>query len=112
MKETKLYDDDIIAISLFKDNHHGVVVQMYRYTEQMIPNDKGGMQTKRNKSPLFTENVGLTKDKVLKSADAFKADVQLAIDKMYKEHQKIQTQDNTIDGVLNDYRSQNRKLND
>lgn len=107
MTEVKIYDDDTLAISLFKDAHLGVVVQMYRYMEQMIPNGNE-MQTRRTKSPLFTSKVSVHQNNKLKPATAFKLDVKAALDDMYRKLQEIQNQDNIIDGVLNDYKSRER----
>ena len=104
MKEIKLFDDNVNALSMFRDNHLGVVVQLYRYSTGLVSSPDGVLVEKRSKIAIKVFNVHvLDANNNLKKADIFKQDVRHAVDLGYKELQKIQSQDHMIEGVLTDY---------
>ncbi len=104
MIEIKLHDDAETKLSLFKDNHNGVVVQLYRAVEKRMVSGN-----ERSLHLLWQQEVAALNDRSeLKNPESFKAEVQVAIDNGNRELAKIQKYDNLIDGVLNDYGSQNR----
>jgi hypothetical protein len=105
MDEVKLFDDNVNALSLFRDNHIGVVIQMYRYSKKISGYaDDGREILSSNKHAIKTIQVAASGINSTK----FKIDVQEAIAKMYQELQTIQVKDQMISGVLNDYKSQNK----
>ena len=104
MQEVKLHDSQELKLSLFRDNHTGVVVQLYRSVETL---ETSNAKATRKLHAVWTRQVSVTsEDGSMKNPNAFKDEVQQAIDLGNKELAKMQKYDHLIDGVLNDYGSQ------
>ena len=103
MNQVILFEDENNKLAMFKDNHIGMVIQLYRYTNGQ---DAKGEAT-RNTTALWTAKVSVRQeDGSIKKADSFKADVQRAIAEGNIQLGAVQKYDIIIDGVYNDYRSQ------
>lgn len=112
MDRVYIYKDDNNAIALFRDSFKGISVQLIRFVNQMQPTGEDGeLVAHRREVGIAKYDVLSTDNGVRLSPEKFKAKVSDAIAKAQQELNKVQEGDTMIDGVMNDYLSQNRKAN-
>lgn len=103
-KHVVLFKDEDNEIVLSKDYFNGVVVQVVRLVDQLKNTSEGLVQT-RAQNVIFFREAKVT-------SPNFKADVAAAIEQCRNHLQDIKKKDEEINGLLNDYLSQNRNLNE
>jgi hypothetical protein len=99
-----LYKDDNKAIVLSKDHYHGVVVQVVRFIDQLQPGPNGELYNVKTNSVVFQVLVPIT--------ELFRNQTAEAIKKCEVYLQDMTAKDNEIDGLLNDYYSAHKDLNE
>lgn len=102
-KQILIYQDPDNEIILSKDHYHGIVVQVVRKVDQMVNTNEGLVNQRTNQVPF---------SKIVKITTTFKKDIDTAIGEAKYFISQILKQDEEINGMLNDYLSQNRDLNE
>ena len=87
-----------------KDNYKGVAIQVCRKIEQLKPDANNVMTTFRNFQTL--------KQTVIAYSPNMKDDVAKALVDAKEFLAQVRSQEKEIDGLLNDYLSQNVKINE
>lgn len=98
-----IYKDPDNEIVISKDHYHGVVVQVIRIVDQLQNTNEGLVSVRRN-------NVVKTID--VKLSPTFKDEVSKAIEEAKKTIASIKEADERINGLLNDYLSSHKDLNE
>jgi hypothetical protein len=102
--------DENNAIAICKDNYNGVAVQVIRFVDQLKPSGN-----------IYSELVNIRSQQVInqiivnvnsESKSTFKERVNNAVSESKEFLAKIKEQDSKIDGVMKDYLSQFRGLNE
>lgn len=104
MKQVYVYKDPDNQIVISKDHYHGVVVQVVRLVDQLQRTASGEITQHRTANVVLSQTVKLD--------DNFKVSVQKAIEVAKNFITSIIKNDESINGLLNDYKSQNRELNE
>lgn len=105
-KPVYIEKDDVCGIVVCKDNYNGVVIQAVRFVDKLIPSGPDNSLT-NIKTTCVIKQVEV---KVVGDED-FKPRVSKAIAMVREFLAKVRKQDQDIDGLLNDYRSQHKDLN-
>lgn len=103
-KQIILYKDENNSIILSKDHYHGVVVQVIRYVDQLIRTPENLLAHHK------THNV--IQETIIKVSPSMREDVAAAFAKGKLLIDEIKKHDDQIDGLLNDYNSAHRDLNE
>lgn len=116
IKKVFIKKDERNAIVLAPDTYKGISVQVVRFVDQLKPNPEGILETHRVMHPIWNRRILSTigiDESVDKPKDGknFKSEVNKAIEEARSYIAKVEGLDNMIDGTLNDYLSQNQKLN-
>ena len=98
-----IHDDVDNSIILCKDHYHGIVVQVLRKVDQLVPTFDGVENIRK---------VNVVHQEIVKVSSDFRAGVDKAIvgAKAFLEH--VLKQDAEINGLLNDYLSSHKDLNE
>jgi len=99
-----LYKDENKSIVLSKDHYHGVVVQVVRFVDQLQPGSNGELYNVKTNNVVFQVLVPITEDFRKLTAEAIKKCEAYIKDMTDKE--------NVINGLLNDYYSSHKDLNE
>lgn len=103
--------DEHNAIAVCKDNFKGIVVQIIRFVDQVVPSGPNNVNTNiRNHSVIKQIAVPVANEKGMNE------DFRLCVDKAIKEAREyvavLHQQDNKIDGLMKDLLSQNKGINE
>ena len=104
-KRVYLYKDEENEIVLTEDNFTSVVVQLVRKVNTLAPNSSGELVNIRKEWVLLQSVVNTDEENI-------RAKVKEKIEITFVELEKIKKKDSIVDGILNDYLSQNQKLNE
>lgn len=106
-------NDGLNAIAICRDNYKGVVIQVVRLLDQLV---KSGLDNQlsnvRTNQVVHQVVVPLNQNNNSKTQDSFKTRVQTAISDCREVLTNIRNADKSIDGLLNDYHSQFKELNE
>lgn len=105
MKKVYIHNDNLACIVLSKDHHNGIVIQLAVYTEALRVGQDNELVSYISTKVIHEVVVPVTSPEFKKAvSDA----IQVA------QHQLVQVQQKhqILDGILNDYYSQNRELNE
>jgi hypothetical protein len=105
MNKVYIHNDDLACIVLSKDHHNGIVVQLAVYTNSLRPDNN-------NELINFTSTKVIHEVIVPVNAVDFRKAVADAIQIAQHQLVQIQQKHQVLDGILNDYYSQNRELNE
>lgn len=98
---------ELNAIVIVRDNYKGVVVQVIRFVDQLVPSgDNNKLVNVRNSQVIDTSVVNI------KPGSVFKDEVSKAITKSREFLAGIKLQDQEIEGLMANYYSQNKGLNE
>ena len=112
MNEIYVHKDENNAIVLYRDSFKAISVQLIRFTSQQVPNAEGILVAQRRSIGLWRQDVPLVSEKGTKiKPEIFRQKVAETISKARIEMAKIKKNDDVIEGVLNDYHSQNKGIN-
>ena len=103
-KQVNLYKDENNAIILSKDHYHGVVMQVIRFVDQL--------RIGADNQLVHHKNHNVVNEIIIKVGPTMRDDVAAAFAKSKTFIDEIKTKDNLIDGLLNDYHSSHRDLNE
>lgn len=100
-----VHNDPLACIVLSKDHHNGIVVQLATYVDTLRPDNSGELISYTTTKVIYEAVIAITTHDFRKAvADS----IQLAQYKLTE----VQNQHQILDGILNDYYSQNRELNE
>lgn len=102
-KQIFLLKDENNAIVLSKDNFNGVVIQVVRFVDQAFQHE-GQMLVHKTNQVVFQLVVAV--------GSAMRDEVAKAILESKKFLADIKSKDDQIDGLINDYLSSHRELNE
>ena len=94
------------GIAICKDGFNGVAIQVIRFVDQLKPTGTDGELTQHK------TNVVIKQILVKHTTQNFKESVEKSILEAKDFMKVIALQDKDIDGVMNDYYSQNKPLNE
>jgi hypothetical protein len=103
-KQIYIYKDENNSIVLSKDHYHGVVIQVIRFVDQLV-------RTQDNLL-ICHKNHNVVHEVVIKVSPTIREEVAAAIAKSRLVIDEIKNKDNQIDGLINDYHSMHRDLNE
>lgn len=99
--------DDYNAIVISRDHYHGVAIQVIRFVDQLSPigpnNELSNIKNQRVVHQILV--------KIEPGKDTFKDEVYKAVMLAKEKLAEIKIQDRLISGVLNDYSSIRKDLN-
>jgi len=100
--------NELNAIAICRDNYNGVAIQVIRFVDQLVPNGPDNQVVSiKNSTVLKTFMVDIVSDPT-----SFKSRIQQTIAQAREFLSIIEKQDKDIDGILNDYYSQFKGLNE
>jgi hypothetical protein len=100
-----IHNDNLACIVLSKDHHNGIVVQLAVYAESLRPNHDGELIAFTTTKVIYESIIPVSTPEFRKAvADTIKT-AQFKLTEVQNQHQ-------ILDGILNDYYSQNRDLNE
>lgn len=102
-KQIFLFKDENNAIVLSKDHYNGVVVQVIRFVDQAFEHEGQLLHHKTNQ---------VTNQIIVKVSSTMRDEVAKAIVASKQFLADIKLKDDQIDGLINDYLSSHRELNE
>ena len=105
MKKVYVHHDEQSCIVLTKDHHNGICIQLGVYTDQMVPNVDNLLIMSRNLKVVDSTVINT-------STPNFKQAISEKVKELQHKVVLIQESHKILDGVLNDYHSQNRDINE
>ena len=105
MQNIYVHKDDIAIIVLSKDHHKGIVVQLAVFVDQLAPNNQNELINHRKLSVISSTTVPVT-------TPSLKNVVAQEIQKAQALLADIHQSHRTLDGVLTDYKSAYKDINE